>query len=825
MTRGRLRVMLGAAPGVGKTFAMLEEGRRLRETGKDVVIAVVETHGRAATASLLDGLEILPRRTVTHRGVSLDEMDLAGVFTRRPDIALVDELAHTNAPGSTNVKRWQDVDALLEAGIDVLSTVNVQHIESLNDVVRQITGVPQRETIPDDVLRRADQIELVDLAPQALRDRLAEGLVYPATRVDAALSNYFRLGNLTALRELALLWLADEVDVALQAYRVEKGIAAPWEARERIVVTLTGGPEGETLLRRGARIAARSGGGQLLAVHVTSADGLSEGNPAELDAQRALIETLGGSYHHVVADQIPVALVEFARSVNATQLVIGVSRRSRLESIIGGAGIGASVIRLAGDIDVHIVPHAQAGKRRLPTIGGALSLRRRLVGVALTIVGLPLLTWPLTILRTPTALTAEVLVYQLFVVVVAIVGGIWPALLAAVGAGFFLDFFFEPPLYVIRIAEPAHFATLIIFMTVAALVSLVVDQAARRLRAANRSAAESEVLVAVASGVISGSDAIEALIARLREAFGMTSVSLVEDGTPVYVSVDEASTSPDDEETTLPLGSTANLILKGKTLQASDRKILGAFISQLESALDRRRLAAEAEGMRPLAAADRLRSALLAAVGHDLRRPLAAATAAITSLRSSEITLSKSDRAELLETADESLEDLATLVTDLLDVSRLQAGVLGVILQPVALEEVVSDVLDELKLKPGRVQLELGETPQVSADPALLQRVVVNLLANALRYSPKDAPPVISTSEFGHRVQLRVIDVGPGVPEARREEMFVPFQRLGDTDNSAGVGLGLALAKGFVEGMGGTLEAEDTPGGGLTMVVELEVAQ
>jgi two-component system sensor histidine kinase KdpD len=825
MTRGRLRVMLGAAPGVGKTFAMLEEGRRLRETGKDVVIAVVETHGRAATASLLDGLEILPRRTVTHRGVSLDEMDLAGVFTRRPDIALVDELAHTNAPGSTNVKRWQDVDALLEAGIDVLSTVNVQHIESLNDVVRQITGVPQRETIPDDVLRRADQIELVDLAPQALRDRLAEGLVYPATRVDAALSNYFRLGNLTALRELALLWLADEVDVALQAYRVEKGIAAPWEARERIVVTLTGGPEGETLLRRGARIAARSGGGQLLAVHVTSADGLSEGNPAELDAQRALIETLGGSYHHVVADQIPVALVEFARSVNATQLVIGVSRRSRLESIIGGAGIGASVIRLAGDIDVHIVPHAQAGKRRLPTIGGALSLRRRLVGVALTIVGLPLLTWPLTILRTPTALTAEVLVYQLFVVVVAIVGGIWPALLAAVGAGFFLDFFFEPPLYVIRIAEPAHFATLIIFMAVAALVSLVVDQAARRLRAANRSAAESEVLVAVASGVISGSDAIEALIARLREAFGMTSVSLVEDGTPVYVSVDEASTSPDDEETTLPLGSTANLILKGKTLQASDRKILGAFISQLESALDRRRLAAEAEGMRPLAAADRLRSALLAAVGHDLRRPLAAATAAITSLRSSEITLSKSDRAELLETADESLEDLATLVTDLLDVSRLQAGVLGVILQPVALEEVVSDVLDELKLKPGRVQLELGETPQVSADPALLQRVVVNLLANALRYSPKDAPPVISTSEFGHRVQLRVIDVGPGVPEARREEMFVPFQRLGDTDNSAGVGLGLALAKGFVEGMGGTLEAEDTPGGGLTMVVELEVAQ
>jgi two-component system sensor histidine kinase KdpD len=825
MSRGRLRVMLGAAPGVGKTFAMLEEARRLRDAGKDVAVAVVETHGRAATDALLTGLEVLPRRTLTHRGVTFKELDLAGTLARHPDIALVDELAHTNAAGLSHEKRWQDVDALLEAGIDVLSTVNVQHIESLNDVVRQITGVPQRETIPDDVLRRADQVELIDLAPEALRDRLAEGVVYPAARVDAALSNYFRLGNLTALRELALLWLADEVDIALQAYRVEKGIEQPWEARERIVVALTGGPEGDTLLRRGARIAARSGGGHLFAVHVTSADGLSEGSPAELDAQRALLETLGGSYHHVLAEQIPVALVEFARSVNATQLVIGVSRRSRLASLIGGTGIGANVIRLAGDIDVHIVSHSQAGKRRLPAVGGSLSLRRRIGGIAIAVVGLPLLTWPLVLFRTPTALTAEVLTYQLFVVVVAVVGGIWPALLAAIGAGFFLDFFFEPPLYVIRIAEPAHFATLLIFMAVAALVSVVVDQAARRLRVANRSAAESEVLVAVASGVIGGTDAIEALVVRLREAFGMTSVALLEDDTVVHASTDEASASPDDEETTLPIGSTASLTLRGKTLEASDRKILGAFISQLESALDRRRLAAEAEGMRPLAAADRLRSALLAAVGHDLRRPLAAATAAVTSLRSSEVTLSKSDRGELLETADESLGELATLVTDLLDASRLQAGVLGVTLEPIAIEEVVSDALEELKLKPGAVQLELGDTPAVSADPALLQRVLVNLLTNALRFSPTGSAPVISTSEFGHRVQLRIIDTGPGVPESRREEMFVPFQRLGDTDNTAGVGLGLALAKGFVEGMGGTLEAEDTPGGGLTMVVELEMAQ
>jgi two-component system, OmpR family, sensor histidine kinase KdpD len=824
MSRGRLRVMLGAAPGVGKTFAMLEEARRLRQNGKDVVVGVVETHDRPATSALLEGFEVLPKRMVTYRGVSLQEMDLAAIFLRRPDVALVDELAHTNAPGSTHEKRWQDVDGLLDAGIDVLSTVNIQHIESLNDVVRQITGVPQHETIPDAALRRADQIELVDLPPQALRDRLTDGLVYPETRVDAALSNYFRLGNLTALRELALLWLADEVDVALQAYRAQQGIDAPWEARERIVVALTGGPEGETLLRRGARIAARSGGGQLFAVHVTSADGLAEGNPAALDAQRALIATLGGSYHHVVADQIPTALVEFARSVNATQLVIGVSRRSRLESIVGGAGIGANVIRLSGDIDVHIVSHAQAGKRRLPNVGGALSLRRKLIGFVLVAVGLPVLTLALIPGRSPATLTTDVLVYQLFVVIVAVVGGIWPALVAAIGAAFCLDYFFVPPLYVVRIAEPLHFVTLIFFLIVAVIVSLVVDQTARRTRAANRSAAESEVLVSIASGVIGGKDAIEALVERLREAFGMTSVALVENGVIVSSSLDEAAASPSDEETTLPLGTTAELKLRGKTLAASDRKILGAFVSQLESALERRRLTAEAEGIAPLAAADRMRSALLAAVGHDLRRPLAAATAAVTALRSTEVTLSKSDRAELLETADESLTELAKVITDLLDVSRLQAGVLGVTLEPVALKEVLGDVLDELRLAPGAVQLDLGEVQAVSADPALLQRVLVNLLANALRYSPAGSPPVVTTSEFGDRVQIRVIDRGPGIPTARREEVFLPFQRLGDTDNTAGIGLGLALAKGFVEGMGGTLEAEDTPGGGLTMVVELGVA-
>jgi two-component system sensor histidine kinase KdpD len=815
--------MLGAAPGVGKTFAMLEEGRRLRDEGRDVVVAVVETHGRAATSSLVEGLEIVPRRQVDHRGVRLEEMDLDAVIARRPDLALVDELAHTNAPGSAHAKRWEDVASLLDAGIDVISTVNIQHIESLNDVVQQITGVPQRETIPDSVLRTADQVELVDLAPQSLRDRLSQGLVYPAARVDAALSNYFRLGNLTALRELALLWLADEVDSALQAYRAEQGIKQSWEARERIVVALTGGPEGDTLLRRGARIAQRSGGGQLFAVHVTSPDGLAGPDAAVLAGQQALAVTLGGTFHQLVAEQVPSALVEFARSVNATQLVIGVSRRSRLQTFFGGAGTSSNVVRLSGDIDVHMVSHSEAGKLRLPHVGGALSIRRRLTGLALAVVGLPLLTMLLTLFRSDQSLPTDVLMFQLFIVVVALVGGIWPALLSAVVAGFLLDFFFVPPLYLIRIADPLHFLALVIFIIVAALVSLVVDQAARRARLAARASAEAEVLVAVAGGVLQGADALQALVSRLRESFGMTSVLLRQGDETVAVAVDPGSAAADDEPTTLPLGENAQIELLGHPLEPSDRRILGAFVSQLESALVQRRLTNEAAGAKPLAEADRLRSALLAAVSHDLRRPLASATAAVSSLRSPDVKLGAADRAELLATADESLIALGTLVTDLLDATRLQAGVVGVALAPVAFDDVVGGALDELQLSPGEVTLDLNPVPMVDADAALLQRAVVNLLSNALRFSPDGSPPALATSQFGDRVQLRVIDRGPGIPAHKREDAFVPFQRLGDVDNSAGVGLGLSLSKGFVEAMEGTLEAEDTPGGGLTMVIELPV--
>lgn len=823
MARGRLRVLLGAAPGVGKTYAMLEEGRRLCDEGRDVVVAVVETHGRAATAAMAEGLEVVPRVRVTHRGVALTDLDLDAVLARRPDVALVDELAHTNAPGLAHEKRWQDVDRLLDAGIDVISTVNIQHIESLNDVVEKITGAVQRETIPDAVLRGADQIEVVDLAPQALRDRLAGGYVYPAERVDAALSNYFRLGNLTALRELALLWLADEVDAALQLYRTEHGIDSTWEARERVVVTLTGGPEGETLVRRGARIAARSAGGQLLAVHVTTQDGLRDAAPGALAHQRALVEQLGGTYHQVVGDDVPTALVEFAKGVNATQLVIGVSRRGRLASALSGPGIGATVTREAGNIDVHIVNHAAAGRgARLPRSGGALTLRRRVAGFVLALVGGPLLTWLLVTARDEDTLVTDVLAYQLLVVVVALVGGVWPAVYAAVLSGVTLDYFFVEPLHTITVGERFHLVALVLYVVIAVLVSVVVDRAARTTRAARRAAAESEVLATVAGSVLRGQDAVQALVSRAREAFGMVGARLVVSGTELAADGDPGPGTP---STTVRVDDRADLELFGSDLAASERRLLNVIAVQLEAALEHSDLAEVASEMDQLAESDRVRSALLSALSHDLRRPLSAATAAVSGLRSTRGALSPADRDELLATADESLGALGTLITDLLDVSRLEAGVLGVSRTEVEPADVVLPALDELGLGPAQVELDLElDVPAVVADPVLLQRVLVNLLANATRHSPPGERVRISTSAFGGSVEIRVVDHGPGIPPERREDVFVPFQRLGDTDNTTGLGLGLALSKGFVEGMGGTLTPEDTPGGGLTMVVALPAA-
>jgi len=840
-TRGQLRIYLGAAAGVGKTYALLCEGHRRGERGADVVVAFAETHGRPHTAALLDGLEVIPRKKISYRDATFEEMDTDAVLARRPQIALVDELAHTNVPGSRNEKRWQDIEELLDAGIEVISAVNIQHLESLNDVVEQITGVPQRETVPDAVVRAADQVELVDMTAEALRRRMAHGNIYPPEKIDAALTNYFRTGNLTALRELALLWLADKVDEGLQKYRAEHDIHKTWEARERVVVALTGGPEGDTLIRRAARVAARASGGELLAVHITKSDGLTGANPANLARQRRLVESLGGTYHQVVGDDISDALLTFARAENATQLILGASRRSWLSALLTGPGIGSKTIRGSGQIDVHIVTHAHMGTRfgLLPRYRGGLTLKRRISGYVVAALLAPALTVVLAQSRSGVNLTSDVLLFLVAVIVVALTGGFVPALLEAIAGSLLLNYYFTPPIHAWTISEANNALALVVFVVVGLVVSSIVDTAARRSRQAARSGAESELLVTTAGSILRGQDTVEALLDRMREAFSMNSVTLLEstggsgqggrgpatEWRPIAAAGAPALASPSAADVEVPLSDSLTIAMSGRTLAAADRRVLGAFAAYTRVALEQRRLTAEAEAAKPIAAADRMRTALLAAVSHDLRTPLASAKAAVTSLRSSDVSWSPEDSKELLATADESLDRLTHLVDNLLDMSRLQAGALSLFPRPSGLDEVVSRALDNLELRGRSVIVDIPESlPAVKADPAILERVIVNLTENALRYSPPDSPPLLTASALGDRVELRVVDRGPGIPESDRERMFVPFQRLGDTDNTTGVGLGLALARGLTEAMDGTLVAEDTPGGGLTMAVSLPVA-
>ncbi|WP_433432075.1 DUF4118 domain-containing protein [Nonomuraea sp. CA-141351] len=838
--RGRLRVYLGAAPGVGKTYAMLGEGRRALERGRDVVVGYVETHGRPHTAALLEDMEVIPRKTLVHRGATFTELDTDAVIARRPKAALIDELAHTNVPGSKNAKRWQDIDEILDAGIDVVSTVNIQHLESVNDVVHQITGIPQRETVPDEVVRRANQIELVDMSPEALRRRMAHGNVYAPEKVDAALSNYFRVGNLTALRELALLWVAGKVDDQLDRYRTEHGIAATWETRERVVVALTGGPEGNTLVRRAARIAARTKGADLLAVHVTRADGLAGGGPANLARQRSLVESMGGTYHQVVGDDIPRALLDFARGVNATQLVLGASRRGRFAQIFS-RGVGVETTALSGPIDVHLVTHEEAkkGRGRPDRSRAALTSKRRLAGWAAAAAGLPLLTAALSPLRDVLSLPSQILLFLCLVIGVALIGGTWPALTAAVGGFLLLNWFFTPPLYTWTIADPENFLALTVFVLVAAAVSSIVDLAARRTREAARARADAEALSTLAGHVLRGEAALPSLLGRLRETFALESVTLLERlGEPTPDDQSEAAawriiassgtapcTAPAAADTDVTISDRLVLAVRGRLLDASDRRVLEAFAAEAAVALRQERLQAEAEQARPLAEADKMRTALLAAVSHDLRTPLSAAKAAVESLRSHDVTWTPEDREELLATADESLDRLDRLVENLLDMSRLQAGVLGLALQPIALDEVVPRAIDDLGPLRDRVEGDIPlDLPEIETDPALLERVLVNLMSNAVRYSPLDQKVLITASWHDDVVEIRVIDRGPGIAAEAYERVFLPFQRLGDRPNGTGVGLGLALSRGLTEAMGGTLEPEETPGGGLTMIIKMPIS-
>jgi two-component system sensor histidine kinase KdpD len=813
---------------------MLGEAHRRLERGTDVVAAVVETHGRKKTAELFEGIEIVPPKLIAYRGSDFAELDVEAVLRRNPQVVLVDELAHTNTPGSKNTKRWQDIEELLDAGITVITTVNVQHLESLNDVVTQITGIEQQEKVPDEVVRAADQVELVDITPEALRRRLAHGNVYAPERVDAALSNYFRRGNLTALRELALLWLADQVDSALEKYRADNKITDTWEARERVVVAVTGGPESETLVRRASRIASKSSA-ELMVVHVVQGDGLSGVSGPQMGKVRELAASIGATLHTVVGDGaggVPAALLDFAREMNATQLVLGTSRRSRWARIFD-EGIGATVVQKSGRIDVHMVTHEQAGGESL---WARVSPRQRHAVSWLAALAVPGAICAATVLLLDRFLGigGESAMFFIGVLVVALLGGVAPAALSAVLSGVLLNFFLVEPRHTFTISEPDSAITIVVLLVVAVAVAALVDGAANRTRESRRAAREAELLALFAGAVLRGAD-LNTLLERVREAYSQQSVTLVRGeahgGGVVGCAGSEPCVTVETADTAIEVGSKDDpeefwLLLAGRRLDARDRRVLGAVANQAAGLARQRELAEEAGRAEAIARADELRRSLLSAVSHDLRTPLAAAKAAVSSLRSEDVGFSPEDTAELLATVEESIDQLSGLVGNLLDSSRLAAGVVRPELQPVYLEEAVPRALLGISrgstgLRAGldRVKVEVGDTV-VMADSGLLERVLANVIDNALRYAP-DGPVRVTAGRVADRVLIAVADEGPGVARGAETELFAPFQRLGDQDTSSGVGLGLSVARGFVEAMGGTISATDTPGGGMTVEIDL----
>ena len=836
MARGQLRVYLGAAPGVGKTFAMLNEGHRRRDRGTDVVVAFVETHGRARTAEQLAGLECVPRHTIEYRGAVLEEMDVDAVLRRRPEVALVDELAHTNVPGSRNAKRWQDVNELLDAGIDVISTVNIQHLESLNDVVEGITGIKQRETIPDEIVRAAEQVQLTDSTPEELRRRMAHGNIYAPDKVDAALANYFRPGNLAALRELALLWVADKVDDSLEEYRQRHGITAPWETRERVVVAITGAPSTEVLIRRAARIAQRAHG-ELVGVQVRSDEGLTGPPSGLIEQHRTLLTELGGEYHEIVGHDIAAALVDFARAQNATQLVLGASQRSRWAELTSGSIINR-VVRLSGPIDVHVISHeaerATSGsdrprhRRRLRSVS-PITPRRQLLGWLLGSLGVATMTLLLTQVRDSTALSTVLLLYLALIVATAAVGGTFPAVVTAVAADLSANFYFTPPIHRWTIDEGQNVVALVVFLGVALVVSRFVDAAAQRAGEAARARNEATALARLAA-TMGEADPIPALLNHIRSVFELDGASLLRRSDGAWTvdasAGDRVPQRPEEADVVQELGPDFVLAIAGEGIAADDQAVLDAFAAQLAIVLEHGRLRVEASRAHALADANALRTALLHAVSHDLRTPLAAIKAAVTSLNQHDVQWTARETAEFLQTVNDETDRLATLIGNLLDMSRIEAGALEPSLRAVALEEVVPAAIVSLGSRAGSIDTAISEElPTVRADPALLERALANVIDNATRLSPEGARVRVEAGAFNGHMDIRVIDQGPGIPRNQRERVFQPFQRHGDNQAGTGVGLGLAVAHGFLTAMGASIEIDDTPGGGTTMVVSIPLAE
>lgn len=867
--RGRLKIFLGAAPGVGKTYEMLQQGRQRRLEGADVVIGVVETHGRFETDLLTRTFESIPKKRVPYKGRVLAEMDMDAILQHRPDLVLVDELAHTNAPGSRHPKRYLDVEELLAAGIDVYTTLNVQHLESLNDVVARITRIRVREVVPDSILDRADDIEMVDLTPEDLLQRLKEGKVYVPETAERAARHYFLPGNLAALRELALRRTAQRVDAQMLNYMRAHAIQGPWEASERVLVCVNERPNAVALVRYARRLADRlRAAWSAIYIETGHSARLSETERDRIAEALRVAERLGGQAVTLPAADAAEGIVDYARTNNFTHIVISAARRSRLMEFFQGA-FAHEVIRRAADISVHVVPQEASGAEGESDIGTPVkiappALDLSAYGVSLAAVAAALATG--LFLRQFLAVTDISLVFLTAVLISAVAYGLWPSLFACFVSVLAYNFFFLPPLYTLTIAAPENVVALLVFAVVAVIASNLTARVRSQAMAARAHARMTEDLYLFSrklAGVVDLDDLLWATAYQIAHMLNLRVVLLLPDdeslairsGYPPEDILDEADlaaakwawdhaspagrgadTLPGAKRLFLPMRTGRGAVgivgldsdKPGPLLSPDQRRLFDALSDQAALAIERINLAEDIDRARIATETERLRSALLTSISHDLRTPLASILGSATSLRSYWKTLDESARSELIETVEKEAERLNRFIANLLDMTRLESGALQPRAELVDLSDIIGSALRRAEevLAGHRVELDLAQDlPPLRFDPVLFEQVLFNLLDNAAKYAPAGTAIKIEAQRSGPLVQLRIMDQGPGIPAEYLDRVFDKFYRVQAADRKrAGTGLGLAICRGFVEAMGGSIAAANrTDGSGAVFTITLPV--
>jgi two-component system, OmpR family, sensor histidine kinase KdpD len=863
-SRGRLKLFFGAAAGVGKTYAMLEAARELKDDGVDVVVGLVETHGRAETEALLEGLEILPPRLVPYRGAVLKEFDLDAALARRPAVILVDELAHSNAEGSRHAKRWQDVLELVDAGIDVYSALNVQHLESLNDLVAKITGIVVRETVPDSVLERADEIELADLPPDELIQRLQEGKVYVPQQAQEAMRNFFRKGNLIALRELALRRTAERVDAQMQAYMRDHAIAKTWPVAERMLVCISPSPHAGRLVRAGRRLATRLGAEWIVAYVETPASArLSQADRDRVIQTLRLAEQLGAETATLSGPTMSEEILAYARARNVSKIVIGKPARALWKRILLGSIVDA-LVRGSGEIDIHVVsgekevePPASAQRRRpertdWPAYAEAL-------GVVAFCTGLAWLMFPRF------GLSNLVMVYLLGVVAVAARSDRGPTVFASVLSVATFDFFFIPPFFSFSVSDTQYLVTFAVMLVVALVISGLTVRIRAQATAARDRERRTAALYAMSRELAStrGVDDLLAIAIRhIVDVFPAEVAVLLPDPTgrltprPVPAATlrtDTAeqavaewvyshrelaglgtSTLPGAAALYVPLigsrGAAGVLGVKPSEPHAFDSPeqlhLLETFANQTALAIERAALADEAQASQVRVETERLRNSLLSSVSHDLRTPLATITGAATTILDSGSRLDQRTQQELLESVRDEAERLNRLVENLLEMTRLESGALRLRRDWHPLEEVVGAALGRLAKSLGRRRVTVSippDLPLVKIDDVLIEQVFVNLLDNAVKYTPPDSAIRIIVTATDQSVTAEIADHGPGLPKGQEARVFEKFYRAA-SQGLRGAGLGLAICRGVVMAHGGRIWAHNLPEGGVAFLFTLPLA-